>query len=46
MQYDPVPDRMIGAGCSFRNTVRLRTADVRFGAPLSLSCPMALSFHM
>jgi hypothetical protein len=46
MHYDLLPDRVTGAGCGFNNAVRLRTAGVRFGAPLALSCPMALSFHM
>lgn len=46
MQYDRLPDRVTGAGCGFSNAVRLRTAGVRFGPPLTLSCPMALSFYM
>ena len=46
MQYDALPDRVTGPGCGFENAVRLRAADVRFGAPLTLSCPMALSFFM
>lgn len=46
MQYDTLPDRTTGEGCGFQNAVRLRTAAVRIGAPLSLSCPMALSFFM
>lgn len=46
LQYDRLPDRVTGPGCGFDNAVRLRTAGVRLGAPLSLSCPMALSFHM
>ncbi|RZL66394.1 MAG: extensin family protein [Variovorax sp.] len=46
MQFDLVPDRVTGPGCGFENAVRLRQANVRFGAPLTLSCPMALSFFM
>lgn len=46
MQYDLLPDRLTGDGCGFENAVRLRTAAVRFGASLTLSCPMALSFAM
>ncbi len=46
MQYDMLPDRTTGAGCGFENAVRLKKADVAIGAPLSLSCPMALSFFM
>ncbi|MGI4777233.1 MAG: extensin family protein [Janthinobacterium lividum] len=46
MQYDPVPDRVTGAGCGFGNAVRLKSAAVRFGPPVLLSCPMALSFYM
>jgi hypothetical protein len=46
MQYDLLPDRSTGDGCGFSNAVRLRTAAVRIGVPLSLSCPMALSFFM
>ena len=45
MRYDPVPDRSTGEGCGFTNAVRLQSAAVRFGGPLTLSCPMALSFH-
>ena len=46
MQYDAVPDRVTAEGCGFSNAVRLRQAAVRLGAPLTLSCPMALSFYM
>jgi hypothetical protein len=46
MQYDVLPDRVTGPGCGFDNAVRLHNAGIRFGAPLSLSCPMALSFFM
>ena len=46
MAYDLLPDRITGPGCGFDNAVRLRTAGVRIGAPLPLSCPMALSFFM
>lgn len=45
LRYEPVPDRSTGEGCGFRNAVRLQSAAVRFGAPITLSCPMALSFH-
>lgn len=46
MQFDTLPDRVTGPGCGFENAVRLRSAPIRFGAPLSLSCPVALSFFM
>ena len=46
MQFDPVPDRLTGAGCGFTNAVRLKSAAVRIGPPVLLSCPMALSFYM
>lgn len=46
MHYQPLPDQDTGTGCGLHGAVRLRTAGVRFGAPLPLSCPMALSFHM
>jgi hypothetical protein len=46
MKYDALPDRVTGPGCGFDNAVRLREAGIRMGAPLSLSCPMALSFFM
>lgn len=45
MRYEPVPDRTTGDGCGFTNAVRLQSAAVRFNGPLTLSCPMALSFH-
>jgi hypothetical protein len=45
MQYELVPDRTTNEGCGFANAVRLRSAAVRFGGPLTLSCPMALSFY-
>ena len=44
--FDVLPDRVTGPGCGFENAVRLRTAGVRFGAPMPLSCPMALSLTM
>jgi hypothetical protein len=46
MDYDLLPDRVTGPGCGFDNAVLLRKAAVRTGTPLSLSCPMALSFFM
>ncbi|MEO8013011.1 MAG: extensin family protein [Polaromonas sp.] len=46
MQYDVLPDRITAPGCGFENAVRLKSAGVRIGSPLSLSCPMALSFFM
>lgn len=46
MRYSPLPDRVTGPGCGFDNAVLLREAGVKVGAPVSLSCPMALSFAM
>jgi len=46
MIYDLLPNRVTGPGCGFDNAVRLRIAGVSVGGPLSLSCPMALSFFM
>ena len=46
MKYDLLPNRITGPGCGFDNAVRLREAGVRLGTPVSLSCPMALSFFM
>ena len=46
MRYSPLPDRVTGPGCGFENAVLLREAGVRIGAPVSLSCPMALSLAM
>lgn len=46
MKYDLLPDRSTAPGCGFENAVRLTGAGVRLGAPLALSCPMALSFFM
>ncbi|MDP9898782.1 extensin-like domain-containing protein [Variovorax ginsengisoli] len=46
MQFDVLPDRVTGPGCGFENAVRLRTAPVRLGTPLALSCPVALSFFL
>ncbi len=46
MQYEPLPDRQTGPGCGFTNAVRLESAPIRFGAPLPLSCPTALSLYM
>jgi hypothetical protein len=46
LRYDPVPDRVTGPGCGFSNAVRLHGAPVRLGSPVTLTCPMALSFHM
>lgn len=46
MRYSPLPDRVTGPGCGFENAVLLRDARVKLGAPVSLSCPMALSLAM
>lgn len=46
MKYELLPNRTTGPGCGFDNAVRLREAGVRLGVPVSLSCPMALSFFM
>ena len=46
LRYSVLPDRVTGPGCGFDNAVLLREAGVRLGAPVSLSCPMALSFAM
>jgi hypothetical protein len=46
MQFEPLPNRVTGAGCGFENAVRVRSAEVRLGQALPLSCPMALSFAM
>ena len=46
MIYERLPDRDTAPGCGFKNAVRLKSAGLRIGAPLSLSCPMALSFFM
>jgi hypothetical protein len=46
MRYSPLSNRVTGPGCGFENAVLLREAGVRLGAPVSLSCPMALSFAM
>jgi hypothetical protein len=46
MRYSVLPDRVTGPGCGFENAVLLREAGVRLGTPVSLSCPMALSFAM
>lgn len=45
IRYEPLSDRNTGEGCGFTNAVRLRSAAVRLGGPLALSCPMALSLH-
>jgi len=46
MQYQELPDRVTGPDCGFENAVRVQTASIRLGTPLTLSCPMALSFSM
>ena len=46
MEYEALPDRVTGPGCGFDNAVRIRSAPIRLGGPLTLSCPMALSFVM
>ena len=49
MAYEPLPDRATGPGCGFTNAVRVQNMGangMRLGAPLSLSCPLALSFFM
>lgn len=46
MAYDLLPNRVTGPGCGFDNAVLVRTAGVRLGSPVALSCPMALAFAM
>ena len=46
MQFEVLPDRVTGLACGFENAVQIQKAGIRLGAPLSLSCPMALSFGM
>jgi hypothetical protein len=46
MEYDLLPNRETAPGCGFTNAVRLKSAPIRFGAPLALSCPAALSFYL
>jgi hypothetical protein len=46
MRYSVLPDRVTGPGCGFDNAVLLRASGVRLGAPVPLSCPMALSLAM
>lgn len=46
MNFDLLPDRMTGRDCGFENAVRVRSAGVQLGGPLTLSCPMALTFAM
>lgn len=46
LRYTPLPDRITGPGCGFVDAVLVRQSAVRLGSPVSLSCPMAVSFAM
>ncbi|MBU1357852.1 MAG: extensin family protein [Gammaproteobacteria bacterium] len=47
VDQSPVPDRVTGEGCGFRNAVRLRAGQsALLVSPVVLSCPAALSFAM
>lgn len=45
-QFEPLPDRETGPGCGFSNAVLLRSANLRLGEPVSLSCRAALSLAL
>jgi hypothetical protein len=46
MRFEPVPDRDTGAGCGFRNAVRIESTSARVGDSFTLSCRAALSLAM
>jgi hypothetical protein len=45
-QYQPLPDRVTGPGCGFRNAVRIDRTRLLLGEPFSLSCPAAVSLAL
>lgn len=45
-RYTPLADRTNEQGCAFHNVVRLTEANVRFSAPLTLSCRSAVALAL
>jgi hypothetical protein len=45
-RYTPLPDRDTGAGCGFRNAVRIERMGIDVGAPFSVACPTAVALAM
>lgn len=45
-RYTALPDRDTGAGCGFRNAVRIESAGVAIGPAVSLSCRSAVSLAL
>lgn len=44
--YVTLPDRETGAGCGFRNAVRIERTGVEVSAPFSVACPTAVALAM
>lgn len=46
MEFEPVPDRVTGEGCGFRNAVLVRRTSADVGEDFSVSCRTAVSLAM
>lgn len=46
MDFDPVPDRVTGAGCGFKNAVLVRRTSADVGQDFSVTCRTAISLAL
>jgi hypothetical protein len=46
IDFTPVPDRALAAGCGWTDAVRVDALPARLGAPVVVSCPAALSLAL
>lgn len=46
LRYKPLPDRVLGQGCEFRNVVQIAGSDVSYGAGFPATCPLAVALAL
>ncbi len=46
MRWEPLPDRVTGEGCGFRNAVRISRTSGRVAQPFAASCRLAVSLAL
>ncbi len=46
MRWEPLPDRVTGEGCGFRNAVRISRTSARVAQPFAASCRLAVSLAL
>lgn len=45
-EFVPLPDRVVGDGCGFHNTVRIEGSEVSYGRDFTASCPLAVGLAL